>query len=558
MGDLIKKIASWPLSFIAAFAKALGNSYGVLLLYCFLATGSLAIAASLLNPMVWLLLGCCAVSVFFVSCFMEGKALAKQIAKWLGVDPQHLRDFFNRLRRRFPRLHGMLTTILGAFAYLLAPLTYLVGHTAPLLAAFAKGATMAAGTIATLTLILTTIGVVTGPAGWIVGIAILFALGVFGASFCKEGFTFRRKFFDYCLPKRNILTSLLDPLYRYLWSPLCHLLNIMTAPIGRWQRRTPWVNKPLRALTQSIASLFPMAAALGKALGNGFGVLNFFNMYCQLPQIMGDISPEPGILVAYLIVLGIVGIAITVDSLSMEGYHLWHRLYKFINAFLNVQKPKEELDFELAFASNKVSQKLAAAHGQDPNGFVTPPPLSIRFLSFAAWVPSIIAGIAKGCTMGSGMAGILMLVFGLPALTSSVGMILGGVSLFCGFTVALVSIFKEGRILQRRLSKWLLKSIKGELTPTYGAQYEQQFTHDYQAMLTSKNHSEEALLEIKPDDFTQQYVAHYRSPFQEKTFTYHPQRGEPAFSFWSAPETDPFLGVPSSMNYGVVNPSAQR
>ena len=233
MTDLIKKLASWPLSLIAAFAKALGNSYGVLLLYCFFVTGTLAIATNLLNPAIWVLLGCCALSVFCVSSFMEGKALAKQMAKWLGVNPQGIRKFLKKFTYHFPNFSQATRAVFGAWRYILAPLTYVLGYTIPLLAASAKGATMAAGTIGTLTLIFTTVGLVTGPTGWIIAIAAFFGLGVFGASFCKEGFTFRHKFFYYCLSKENLLHSFSGFVNYYAWSPLQRLVKAILAPVGR-------------------------------------------------------------------------------------------------------------------------------------------------------------------------------------------------------------------------------------------------------------------------------------------------------------------------------------
>ena len=535
MTDLIKKIASWPLSLVAALAKALGNSYGVLLLYCFLMTGTLTIVASLLNPAIWLVLACSALSVFFVSSFMEGKALAKQIAKWLGADPEAIKKFFDLVKKRCP---SAISSFLSKLGYILAPITYILGYVIPILAASAKGATMAAGTIGTLVLIFTTLGLVAGPTGWIVGIAILFGLGVFGASFCKEGVTFRRKFFQYCLPQENLFSSLFRFIDDYIKPPLQRRIKNIIAPIGDWQRDIPWINKPLKIITQFIASLFPLAAALGKALGNGFGLINFLNMYCDLPHIVGDVSPEPGVLIAYLLVLAIVGVAITVDSLSMEGYYLWHRLYKFINSFLGIKSPKEQLDFEFAFAANRVAQKIAANHSKDPNEFRNKPPSSLGFLSFVAWAPSVIAGTAKGCTMGSGMAGILMLVFGLPALTSPIGVGIGAISLFCGTTVALVSIFKEGRVLQRRLSKLLLQHVAHQSEPTYGAKYEKEFISTYTYML---NNSDEIILKnVDLNDYSEQYIADDKIG---KKFVYTPKIKD---------DCDHFLNKPSTMNYGMA------
>ena len=181
----------------------------------------------------------------------------------------------------------------------------------------------------------------------------------------------------------------------------------------------------------------------------------------------------------------------------------------------------------------------------DPNNFIKKPPLSIDFLSLAAWIPSIMAGTAKGCTMGSGMAGILMLAFGLPALASPLGMAIGGISLFCGFTVALVSIFKEGSVLQRRLSKLLLKHVKGNSQPTYGTQYEKEFTHEYTDLL---NHPEEKTLgSVDVSDFSKQYVEHRHSEVSKATkFTYRPEKRNTMF--WDN-DRDSFLGVPSTMNY---------
>lgn len=546
MINLIKKLASWPLPLVAAFAKALGNSYGALLLYSFLITGTLTITASLLNPGIWFLLGCFAFSVFSVSIFMEGKALAKQIAKWLGFKPKKPYS----LKTHYPNLYSFLATFFSMLGYFLSPFTYVLSYLVPFLASLAKGATMTAGTIGTLTLIFTTVGLVANPTSWIIAIAILFGLGVMGASLCKEGFTFKRKFFQYCLPEKNLLSPLLEVFDKSLKQPFEKFLKTITTPIGNWQRRTPWINKPLRLITQIISMLFPMAAALGKSLGNGFGVINFLNMYGHLPQMVGNLTPELPILITYLVLLSVVGIAITIDSFTMEGYHLWHYLYKSINSFIGVQSKKENLQFKFAFNSNKIAQKISKHYGMDPNDYAISPSLTVHFLSFTAWIPSVIAGLAKGCTMGTGMAGILMLALGLPALTSPLGMVVAGTALFCGFTVALVSIFKEGRTLHRRLSTLLLKYLEHKDEATYGSQYKKWFTHDYMELLNKVNEEEASAVDI--DYLTKEYA---KDP--SKGFPNHVSKLKPytASSLNNKEdedeEEDPFYGVPSCLNYGV-------
>lgn len=482
MINLIKKLASWLLPLVAAFAKALGNVYGTFLLYCFLITGSLSLSIALFNPVIASCLIACAISVFLVCCLMEGRALAKNIGKKIGLDNFEIRYFWKKLRQRYPQLWQLCAKFGWLLGYLFAPLTYLLGYLIPTLAAMAKGANMAAGTIGTLTLVFFTLGLITTPSSWIIATAIIFSLGVFGASFCKEGVTFRRKFFSYLLPKNNIITPFAHLLTNFLLNPLKKGIKKVKKPLGQWQRRQPWLNKPLDQFLKGIALIFPWAAAFGKALGNGFGTINFLNMYFNLPAITSALSLEPMILIPYLVILSVVGITVLIDSLCMEGAYLKYYLYKWFDNLIGVQTPHEKLHFEMKFAAHTIAHKIATAKHKEPNKYITPPSLTVRLLNGIAWIAPVIAGLAKGCTMGSGIAGILFLLCGLPGMISTLGIIIGSIALFCGVTVALVSIFKEGAILKRHLSQLLTKYIEGKEQLTYGARYKHKFMEFYQEL----------------------------------------------------------------------------
>ena len=419
------------LPLVAALAKAFTNSYSALSIFVFFVSGSFFVSPALFAGPVFIVTCLLGTATVIVSLNMEGRSLYKAIYQHFlnpkppeeNFDPDPLDIYIiNPFSIKNPSWKKFKKFAAPPFAFFLF-----------FLSSMAKGLAMAPG-------IFNILGLAScGPWGWV--ILVVAMLAVMGVSAAKEG--------------KKLLKE---------------------AGWERWPCTPP--NKGVDTLNRKVpsslkkwsvyilSSVFPLIAALAKAFGYSYG------LYMLLAYSYTGSFSALAAVSAYLPLIIVVGIAVALVSLRMEGYSL----FKLVRRLFITD---EDLGLSSKYYTNNKQDRAAMKRGEEEDLDVCEREIKEKLAKkgwvwayleetgsffckyIIGWGLPLLTFVAKSSIMMVGSISAIVLLTGCMPITWWL-LVIGAVA---GVTVGSVSLLKEGVKTHDSIRKYYILYLHRKILP---------------------------------------------------------------------------------------------